>query len=236
MRYLSLLIGLLSVCIAITSQAQNVKTLDDPNVEVWIFRDRVQITNTSPVDVVIIYGTVVIGQRANNRCPQPMCAAFILDGNYEPFIDHDSFGNPKQGLREKVGGGNFIFACTVPARNSVALRALVVGFGDVSATRNLPDDVVYKRANRRLSEKQCYKIYLLLSGLQKAIDASVAKEEAAKSDLGVSVLLQAFCDGKFPEYKELQSVLSIDAYKKMETNFNNFNRIYEDMYKQVVCN
>lgn len=236
MWYLSLLIGLLSVCITITSQAQNLKTLDDPNIDVRIFRDRVQITNTSPADVTVFYCTVLIGQRANNHCPQPMCGAFILDGNYEPFIDYDAFGNPKQGLREKVGGGNFIFECTIPARNSVELRALVVGFGDVSAPRNLPDNVVYKRANRRLGDKQSYKLYLFLSALQRMIDDQGIKGEAAKSDLGISILLQAFCDGKFPEYKELQSVISVDDYRKKENNFNYFNRAWEDMYKQVFCN
>jgi len=84
MRYLSLLIGLLSVCITITSQAQNLKTLDDPNIEVRIFSDRVQITNTSPVDVTVFYCTVLIGQRANNRCPQPMCGAFIENSARKP--------------------------------------------------------------------------------------------------------------------------------------------------------
>jgi hypothetical protein len=236
MRYLSLLIGLLSVCITITSKAQNIKTLDDPNIEVRIFSDRVQITNTSPVDVTVFYCTVLIGQRANNHCPQPRCGAFILDGHYEPFIDYDFFGNPKQGLREKAGGGNFLFSCTIPARNSVVLRALVVGFGDVSATRKLPDNVEYRRANRRFGEKQSYKMYMLLSTLQQIIDNKGIKEEVAKSALDFSILFQAFCDGKFPEYKELQSVISVDMYRNLENDFNHLNRTCEDMYKQVFCN
>lgn len=111
-----------------------------------------------------------------------------------------------------------------------------MGFGDVSATRKLPDNVEYRRANRRLGEKQSYKLYMLLSTLQQVIDNKGIKEEVAKSALDFSVLLQAFCDGKFPEYKELQSVISVDDYRKMKDDFNHFNSICEDAYKQVFCN
>jgi hypothetical protein len=235
MRYLSLLIGLLSVCITITSQAQNIKTLDDPNIEVRILCDGVQIINTSPAEVSVFDWTVVIGQRTDDHYPQPLCCAHILDGKYDPVITYTSFGTPKQGLREKARGGGFYFHCTIPPRNSVVLRALVLGFGNAHAIANIPKNAVYKRVNRNLGRKHAFGIYAYISTIQTAIDNGVTKEEDLKSTKEIGIVLSAFYEEKFPEYVRIQAVISEDFYKQLRDHFSDMQRLGEQLYKTVFC-